>query len=133
MITSDLPSIKVMYAKSESGISGSRVAFDKLEAKLSSLKGRKFYDLIFGVPPNEKYWACVGLVPGDDPDNLGFNTYTIPGGKYIQEKVKDWHTDITAIGKTFQKLVSLHTPDPSRPNIEFYRSMKEVLCRVPID
>lgn len=128
----DFPAVKVMYLKSDRGIAGSEATFSKLEAKLSSLKGRKFFGLVFGTPPNEEYWACVEITTGDDPTTLGLQIWTIPAGKYAQEKIQNWSKHISEIGLTFKKLADRHDQDLTRPSIEFYRSMKELLLRLPI-
>lgn len=134
MIAADFPDVTIMYVKSDGGTGGSHQAFDKLESKLPTLKGRKFYGLVFGTPPNDEYWASVELISGDKPKEWGFQTGVIPGGKYVQERINDWNKDITVIGKTFQKLSEKHkhTVDSSRPFVEFYRSMHDMLVRLPI-
>lgn len=128
----DFPEIKVMYVKSKTGIIGSKEAFDTLESKLSGLKGRKFYGLVFGTPPHEEYRACVAIVNEDELKQLGFETYTIPAGKYVQERIKNWSENITLVGTTFQKLSHEYKQDISRPCIEFYRSTRDMLVRLPI-
>ena len=103
-----------------------------LESKLPTIKGRKFYGVVFGIPPGDEYWAGVELTPVDRPKEWGFQTGIIPGGKYVQERIKDWDNDITVIGKTFQKLSKEHMVDNTRPCVEFYRSMYDMLVRLPI-
>ncbi len=58
-----LQDIEVMCVRAEDGPQGARGAFRRLEAKLSSLRGRKFY----GTYHAGEYHACVVLQPGDDP------------------------------------------------------------------
>lgn len=128
----DLPEIKIMYVLSSQGVQGSKEAFDRLESKLPTLKGRKFYGLVFGAPPNDKYWAGVVLTDGDSPKELGFEIGVIPGGKYVQERVNNWHVSTRLIGETFQKLSKQYEVDFSRPSVEFYRSMRDMLVRLPI-
>lgn len=122
----------VMYVKSANGPAGATEAFNKLEAKLSTLKGRKFYGLIFGSPPNLIYWATVAISADDDPKYFGFPVWTIPGGKYAQTKLKDWNNNLDQIPKLFSELVTQYKIDEERPSIEFYRSMEELLLLVPI-
>ncbi len=132
MITNDFPEVKVMYVKSESGAKGARQAFDKLESNLPSLKGRKFYGLILGTPPNDEYWACVELTAEDKPKEWDFQIGVVPAGKYIQERIDNWNNDTSLIGKTFQKLAEENDLDKSRPCVEFYRSTRDMLIRVPV-
>lgn len=37
------PEVQVMYVESATGVAGASGAFDRLEARLPSMKGRKFY------------------------------------------------------------------------------------------
>jgi len=128
----DLPEIKIMYVQSENGVADSREAFNRLESKLPSLKGRKFYGLVFGIPPKNSYWAAVALIDSDEARKAGLRTGIIPGGKYVQERIKDWNENISKIGQTFQRLIKQNSVDSSRPSIEFYRSMRDMLVRLPI-
>lgn len=131
MVT-ELPEIKVMYVVSEDGAAGARNAFDKLESNLPTLKGRKFYGVIFGIPPEDKYWASVELNESDKPDGISYIVGIIPGGKYARERINNWNENLNLIGEAFKQLSQKYEVDPSRPAIEFYRSMKDMLVRLPI-
>ncbi|OFY90116.1 MAG: hypothetical protein A3K10_12920 [Bacteroidetes bacterium RIFCSPLOWO2_12_FULL_31_6] len=128
------PDIKVACVKSTSGISGSKEAFDKLESRMSSLKGRKMYGVFY--PSKKEYLACVQL-DDKNSDSMGFEITLIPGGKYVQEKLKDWSNRIPEIGLTFNKLAKNAVDnglviDEEGPCIEFYRSVKELVISLPI-
>jgi hypothetical protein len=125
-----LPDVRVMYVESATGVAGAAEAFDRLEAKFSSLRGRKFYGTL--LPPAGPYRACVAIEPGDDPPALGLPTWTIPGGKYLRAKVADWESRKEEIGRGFERLRAEGEPDPGRPSIEFYRSQKELLLFLPV-
>lgn len=129
----EMKEVKIMYVVSANGVSGSRKAFDQLESHLQTLKGRKIYGIVFGIPPKETYWAAVALTGLDNPEKEGLKTGIIPAGKYVQERIDNWNDDISKIGKAFQKLAREYLVDPSRPSIEFYRSMKDMLVRLPIE
>lgn len=109
-------------------------AFDQLESKMSSLKGKKFFG-IFNKEAGD-YFACVQL-DENQPDAMGFETRTIPGGRYARTTIHDWPGKEQTIGPTFDLLKkeskeSGHEIDSARPDIEFYRSQKELLLLVPI-
>ena len=118
-----LDPVKVMYLVSPSGPQGAGEAFDRLEARLPSLKGRKFY----GTMLDGEYRACVALEPQDAPVAMGLETWTIPGGAYARRKLPRWPERIPEIGQIFGALAAEYPRDPARPNIEFYRSQKELL------
>jgi hypothetical protein len=104
------------------------VAFDMLEAKLASLKGRHFY----GVVVDGEYRACVALRPEDDRNHLPHPIWIIPGGKYARRKIADWEKHRDEIGPTMMRLRDRKDLDVSRPCIEYYRSQRELLLMAPI-
>ncbi len=126
----ELQDIPVMYVESDAGLAGASKAFDRLEAHFRSLKGRKFYGTF--LPPDGPYRACVAIQPADDAAALGLATWTIPGGKYRRGKVPNWSQNLPEIGKTFARMSEEFGRDPSRPGIEFYRSMKELVLFLPV-
>jgi hypothetical protein len=127
-----LEDINVMCVIAEGGAAGARAAFDRLEAKLPSLRGRKFYGAYY--PERGEYRACVTLEPGEDPATYGFDSWVIPGGRYVREKMKDWTTKIPEIGKAFVALADRERSrvDDTRPSLEFYRSEDELILLLPV-
>jgi hypothetical protein len=103
-------------------------AFEELEAKLPSLKGRKFYGVVLG----HEYRACVTIDPNDDPLSLPHPTWMLPGGRYIRRRLSNWEDNLRLIGPTFETLCRRSDFDPSRPCIEYYRSQRELLVLVPV-
>ena len=118
-----LEDINVMFVVSPSGPQAAGEAFDRLEACLPSLKGRKFY----GAMLNGEYRACVALEAQDAPAAMGLETWMIPGGLYARRKLPHWSERLPEIGKIFGELAAEYPRDPTRPNVEFYRSQKELL------
>jgi hypothetical protein len=118
-----LDDVEVMFVVSPSGPQGAGEAFDRLEARLPGLKGRKFY----GALLNGEYRACVALEAQDAPAAMGLDTWTIPGGAYARRKLERWPERLPEIGQIFGTLAAEYPRDPTRPNIEFYRSQKELL------
>lgn len=127
-----LNDIPVMYLVAEGGTAGARDAFKRLEGKLPSLRGRKFYGTF--QPVTGEYRACVALEPGDEPDRMGLTRGVIPGGLYAREKMKDWMSRIDDIGRTFTALSERQRDrvDTTRPSVEFYRSQNDLILLLPI-
>ena len=127
-----LEEIKVMYVESQNGPEESGEAFNKLEAGLTSLKGRKFYATF--QYPDGPYRACVAIEKGDDPAALGYQVGVIPGGRYARGKLENWTERPWEIPAAFDKLSEAYRGrlDPSRPSIEFYKSQKELILLLPI-
>lgn len=128
----NFPPIKILYILSKKGVAGSVKAFNKLESKLATFKSRKFYGLIWGVPPNETYWACVALTDRDKPDLMGCNIGIIPGGKYVQKRIYDWENNLSSIEETFRELINTNNVDIKRPSIEFYHRMNYMVAMMPV-
>ena len=122
-----LSEIPVMFVRAE-GPAGAKEAFAALEVKLTSLKGRRFYGTLY----RGDYRACVALEPGDDPGALGLETGAIPGGNYATARVYDWQKNVEQIHAAFKALQHGHDVDDSRPDVEFYRSSRELVCLLPI-
>ena len=125
-----MPDIAVMYVAGQRGTPFNEQApdsFSRLEAKLSSLKGRKFYGAVIG----DEYRACTALEPTDNVASLPHPTWTLPGGRYVRRLIADWENNRHLIGPTFADLRSRKDMDSSRPCIEFYRSQRELFVLVP--
>jgi DNA gyrase inhibitor GyrI len=107
-------------------------AFERLEAGLGDMKGRKFYG--YFDPTNREYHACVAVAEGDDTDAKGFARETLPGGVYLRARLKGEPAETyPRIGQTFDQMgMANDTKDPMRPWIEFYRARDEVDLLVPV-
>jgi len=123
-----LEDIPVMCVVAIDGLDGIKGAWDKLEAPLPTLKGRKFY----GTYLNGEYRACVALHKDDDPAALGLDAWVIPGGAYARRKMVNWSEHADEIGATFAAMAEEYPGDPTRPSIEFYRSQTELQLLLPI-
>jgi DNA gyrase inhibitor GyrI len=82
-----LEPIRVMYVKATGGTAGASQAFEALESKLLTMRGRKFYGTY--NPLTGEYRACVQVAEGEKPESMGLEGWTIPGGKYARQKVPD--------------------------------------------
>jgi hypothetical protein len=129
-----LATIPVLRVRADWNGGGPAAAMAILESKLSTLKGRKFYGTFRPTPAGEEYFACVGRVDSDDPALLGLEAGEIPGGWYARRKIRDWERDISQLAVQFKDMVRVlgDKVDPSRPDIEFYRSQAEMLVFVPV-
>ena len=123
--------IDVMYVAGAAGrpiAEQAPEAFRQLEAKVTSLHGRRFYGVVIG----DEYRACVAIHPDDDAGALSLARWTIPGGRYVRRKIPNWETNLHLIGSTFETLQRRDDFDASRPCVEFYRSRQELLLMAPV-
>jgi hypothetical protein len=123
-----LDPIRVMWVKAERGLSGVGEAWSTLESKLPSLKRRKFY----GTYHDNMYRACVAIIDEKEAETLGLPTWTIPGGRYIRERVADYRSRVEVIAETFEAMAKECSADRSRPEVEFYKSQSEIILLLPV-
>lgn len=126
--------IEVLRVRADMKGKGPKAAFDALESKLPTLKGRRFYGTIRVSEKGEEYYACVERLPSEDPAALGLEVGTIPGGKYVRRRVWDWESVVAAgmMKAISEEFARGYVLDPERPSIEFYRSMNELHLLLPL-
>jgi hypothetical protein len=94
------------------------------------LRGRKYYG---AFDDDGEYRVCVQLREGDDPQALGLETGSLPGGRYVRERLTGEPREIyELIGPTFERLSRRPDRDPSRPGIEFYRRRDVIDLLLPV-
>ncbi len=123
-----LDGFEVMYVEAVDGLRGAPAAFQELERRLGGPRGRRFY----GTFDGERYRACVIPKHSAEPAALGLETWTVPGGLYARRKLADWVGQEHRIGAEFAAMVDERPWDESRPSIEFYRSLREMVLYLPI-
>ena len=83
--------------------------------------------------PEDVYRACVQVRDDDDPDSLGLESGTLPGGRYLKARLRGSPPGVyERIPTTFAALLESASPDPTRPSIEFYRRHDEIDLLLPI-
>jgi hypothetical protein len=126
----DREAIEVMFIRTPDEVDEFGRAFQRLE-ELVGTRGRKFFGAYY--PRKKEYRACVQVQEADDPSSLGLEAGTLPGGRYLRERIRGEPPALYArIAPTFQELVKHATPDETRPSIEFYRRHDEVDLLLPV-
>jgi len=123
--------IKVMYITAESFPNGVLAAHQKLHTLFPADKNRKY----FGISrPNEKsliiYKAAVEEITDGEAEKNGLETFTIKKGMFISELIPDFMKDVSAVGKTFEKLLDHPNLDPNGYCLEMYINETDVRCMV---
>lgn len=121
--------------EAEDGFAGARAAFDRLEGRMDTLRGGKMYGVIYPGEP-VRYLACL-LLDEEHPDDLGLERITVPGGRYARTLVRDWGSRIPELPTIVGQLESDigHSGleiDRTRPWLEFYRRIDELLVLLPV-
>ena len=121
----------VMFRRAQDEPDAIRRAWADLEATVGSLRGRKFFGTF--DPATGEYRACAQLRDDDDPDSLGLEVGTLPGGRYLRERLQGEPPEIyERIGPAFDELVARAARDETRPSIEFYRSHDVIDLLLPV-
>jgi predicted transcriptional regulator YdeE len=121
-----------LSVKAKSFPEGVKEAFDVLEGKLRSLKGKKFFGVSSKGSGGIEYRACAVSEAEGESFYSGFEMYKIPGGKYATCKIEDWADKLEEIGPLFKEMGKNFNLAESRPLLEFYRSQKELILMMPI-
>jgi hypothetical protein len=98
--------------------------------EMAGLRGRKYYG---AFDDDGEYRVCVQLREGDDPQALGLEVGTLPGGRYARVRLTGEPPAIyELIEPTFKRLSDRPDRDPSRPGIEFYRRHDVIDLLLPV-
>lgn len=96
------------------------------------LKGRKFFGTF--DPKTHEYRVCTALKEDDDPQTLGFEVGSLPGGTYLRARLTGEPPAVyEQIPATIDEMVKHATVAPSRPSIEFYRSRDVIDLLLPVE
>ena len=123
--------VQVMFMRASDDTS---VAIQRAWAELEvtvGLKGRKFFGAFYDEI--REYRVCAQLKEGDDPEALGLEAGTLPGGRYLRARLQGEPPAVyDQIRPTLEELVKQAVVDPSRPTIEFYRSRDVIDLLLPV-
>lgn len=128
----DQPAIELVVCRASEFPAGIKDSWERLESKLASLKGRKFYGVTFFQEGQLIYFAGLQPLDRNEVNALGFPTLTLKEGKYARVKLLDWNNHTDEIGPIFDELMEEYKKDPAGPTVEFYRSQSELHLMIPI-
>ena len=121
--------MKIFCVKAKSFPNGIKQAFSELISKLSSAEGRTLFGISYREESGNIIYKAAVLESFDgEGQKLGCETFTIPKGDYLTEKIQDWMKDESLIGIAFQKL-TITKFDYTFPCVEWYQD-DDVLCMV---
>jgi len=119
----------VMFKRVDDEVTAIGRAMQDVEEAVG-LRGRKYYGAFHD---DGEYRVCVQLREGDDPQALGLEVGSLPGGRYARERLTGEPPEIyELIGPTFERLSRRPDRDPSRPGIEFYRRSDVIDLLLPV-
>lgn len=78
------------------------------------------------------YWAAVEKTGDDNIQDERLEEFVIPKGQYAGTDIKNFRNDIPEIGRIFQQLLLHPALDPHGFCLEWYYTINDVLCMVPL-
>ncbi|MDH7490352.1 MAG: hypothetical protein QHH80_12720 [Anaerolineae bacterium] len=128
----EMPDLLLAACKARSFPDGIKDAWDRLEARMPSLKGRHFYGLTVCEGGELVYYAAVQVAGEDEAAALGFPLLRVRGGRCARVKLLDWPHHVDEIGAVFDELMRNFPMAPDAPTVEYYRSESELHLLVPL-
>lgn len=111
---------------------GIKEAFNKLDELLPGDE-RPFYGICKCLNGNTVYIAAALETYDGEGKKLGYENYTIEKGKYATETLMDWPSKTQTIKDIFGQLGKEGFAYSTKPFVEVYKSMKEMVCMVKVD
>lgn len=121
--------VPVLCQAVESFPNGITEAFNELAKKLPLANGRSYYGISY-MDKAGKIIYKVAAQKTDKDNSSGFESFVIPKGEYLSEKITHWREHLQDIGPTFDKLMKDPHMDQNVPCIEWYKTNEEMLCLV---
>lgn len=130
--TIDFSGINALYTRVSDFPLGVEYSFKKMELKLQKSIKRKFFGALLHCENEVVYHACASQIMPNEHLVCGFQHVEIPGGKYMSYTLQNWSKNTHLIKEIFQELEHKYLFDTSRPQLELYRSNKELEIMLPI-
>ncbi len=125
--------ITVMYVTADSFPNGVLTAHQQLHSIIPFSVERKYYGISRPEDNGEiVYRAAAEVIKQGEAEKLNLQTIILKKGKYISAVLKNYMTDLSAIGNTFQNMINHPEIDPQGYCIECYISDKDVQCMVKL-
>jgi hypothetical protein len=122
--------VEVMFMRTRDMVEEMGPAWQRLE-ELVGTRGRRFFGAFY--PATGEYRVCVQMQEGDDPDSLGLEAGSLPGGRYLRTRLRGEPPALyERIKPTFEALAGSADSDEARPSIEFYRRHDEIDLLLPL-
>ena len=122
--------VPVFCITAKSFPNGITEAFDTLSKLIPDMQGRTLYGISSPVNGVIVYKAAVTELKPGEGEQLGCEPFVIKRGEYLTETLHNVTSDSGIFRKTFEQLLATPLLDKNFPCVEWYKSMKEVMCMV---
>lgn len=125
--------VKVFGIQVETFPNGIGEAFDKLVKTLPQGDERPYYGISHCTNGNILYLAAALETFDGEGKKYGYGNYMIERGEYLAAPLMDWTSKTHCIKDVFEDIIKDERVDNTKPAIEVYKNMKEMVCMVKID
>ena len=123
--------IKVFGLHVQSFPNGIDKAFDELIKKIGDSAGnRNYYGISEFKNGKMYYYAAAEEKQDGEAEKFNYESYTIKGGEYFTETLKNWRAQTNCIKDIFSEMMQDNRVDKMKPCVEWYKNDEEMLCMV---
>ena len=123
--------IKVFGLHVQSFPNGIDKAFDELIKKTGDSAGnRNYYGISEFKNGKMYYYAAAEEKQDGEAEKFNYESYTIKGGEYFTETLKNWRAQTNCIKDIFSEMMQDNRVDKMKPCVEWYKNDEEMLCMV---
>ncbi len=108
-------------------------AFDELLKTLPKGDERTYYGISQCTNGTIIYIAAALETFAGEGKKYGYENYSIEKGDYLTATLIDWTSKTNCIKDVFEELGNEGIGDNTKPFVEMYKNMKEMMCMVKID
>lgn len=124
--------IKVFGEQVHNTPQGIGEAFEALKKMLPFDDNRTFYGICHCSSSGFKYIAAAEEKLEGEGERYNLETFTIERGEYFCKTVKGWTENLNLIREAFASFGDNPEIDNSKPLIEVYKSINEMMCMVKL-
>ncbi len=107
-------------------------AFSKIEKQYGKNSSHTFFGAINFNNAEVEYRACLEQKNKHAHNIQGIEKYIIPGGRYVSSRLLNWTRNTHLIKEIFNDLENKYIFDQTRPQLEYYKSNRELVLMLPI-
>ncbi|MBU6341906.1 MAG: transcriptional regulator [Bacteroidetes bacterium] len=129
-IDRDIPVVRVAATAFPEGV---MAAHQSLHQHFSAETMLNYYGISQGGPADTiLYWAAAELVPGEDGQKPGLESFVLSKGRYVGQDISDYMQHPMAISQCFEDLLKHPELDPAGYCLEWYITRDMVRCMVKL-
>ena len=106
--------------------------YSSVSNKMDDSVNRKLFGMMYFDKEPLNYSICIEQMKKDNHIKHGFESCLIPGGNYIKTSLINWELKLESLQQVFLELKSKYHLDDKRPQIEEFKSKREMIIYFPI-